>query len=106
MKESKNILTISLIAIIVITLFYINIGKNTQSITVSGNVINPKGDTIRIYYQDTSFITTLSVNGSFSTEFSLFGIQMISDHRGIHVARCNAVDPDAILSMVMAHLLC
>lgn len=71
MKESKNIITISLIAIIVIGLFYMNAGKDTQSITINGNVINPKGDTIRIYYQDTSFITTLSENGNFYTEFSI-----------------------------------
>ena len=71
MNNPKNILTISLISALIIALFYINSGRDTESITIDGYVINPKGDTIQIYYQDTSFITTVDANGKFSTTFAI-----------------------------------
>ena len=74
MNQQAKLLTTTLIISVIALLFYFNTGKNPNTIVgITGEITNPKGDTIRIYNADTLFISTLNEIGEFSIKFNWSG---------------------------------
>ena len=62
----RNLLTIALA-----TLLFACTNTHNKQVIISGIVTNPKGDTVKIIMNDTSYITTLNEATHFNISFNL-----------------------------------
>jgi thiol-disulfide isomerase/thioredoxin len=72
----------TLFTIALATLLFACTNTNTQQVTISGTITNPKGDTVKIMMKDTSYITTLNEAAHFNISFNLDSATYLSFFHG------------------------
>jgi len=82
MKQEK-ILTIVLIAVVFITYFAINTKTEPNQVKITGEITNPKGESVIFSNQDTSYSTTANEDGAFSITFNLDSATYLNFQHGI-----------------------
>ena len=83
--KPKQILTIVLIVVAGVY-FAMNTSTNPNQVTITGEITNPKGDTIKIILKDTTYIATLSKSANFSISFTLDSATYLSFYHGEEVS--------------------
>ena len=68
--KPKEILTIALVVLVGIY-FAINTKTDTNQVTITGEITNPRGESVAFSNQDTSYSTSANENGTFSISFNL-----------------------------------
>jgi thiol-disulfide isomerase/thioredoxin len=64
-------LTIILVGIVLALLIFNQIKTDPNQVTITGNIINPKGESVSFSSRDTSYYTTSNEDGSFTISFKL-----------------------------------
>jgi len=81
--KQKEILTIVLIAVVCIIYFAMNTNTAPNQVTITGEITNPKGESITFSNQDTSYSTTINEDGTFSIIFNLDSATYLNFQHGI-----------------------
>ena len=68
--KPKQILTIVLLVVVGIY-FAMNTNTDPNQVTITGEITNPRGESVTFSNQDTSYSTTANVNGTFTISFNL-----------------------------------
>ena len=68
--KPKQILTIVLLVVVGIY-FAMNTNTDPNQVTITGEITNPRGESVAFSNQDTSYSTTANVNGTFTISFNL-----------------------------------
>jgi thiol-disulfide isomerase/thioredoxin len=82
--KTKEILTIVLIAAAGIY-FAMNTNTAPNQVTITGEITNPKGESIAFSNQDTSYSTTTNANGTFTISFNLDSATFLNFGHGVEV---------------------
>ena len=80
--KPKQILTIVLIVAAGIYLS-INTNSNPNQVTITGEITNPKGESVIFSNQDTSYSTTANANGTFTISFDLDSATYLNFKHGV-----------------------
>jgi thiol-disulfide isomerase/thioredoxin len=82
--KTKEILTIVLIAAAGIY-FAMNTNTAPNQVTITGEITNPRGESVAFSNQDTSYSTSANENGTFSISFNLDSATFLNFGHGVEV---------------------